>query len=484
MYARRPAVSVTRSSCAALIAVSLTALSLGALVSLSNGSQDVAYLIGGLGASLVVAALFLVPVGAFPGIVLLATLLIPTEVTLFPRVLQGAAIGVVPLVVWMFRTRRSVTVPGSLKVLASAFALWLVVSEVFAPVHTHHGWEWLATATIAVVFVAVTPPPLESYKFRRSFLNLATWLGLYAVLEGFLLHSNPLFGQLLGHTAWWTAQQHGVSYRATTLLGHPLVNGTVFSAAAVLAAADLMERQGSPRLAWTRLAVLAAAVLATHSRGAAIALAVGVTVVIIFGHGRTRSLASRRLVLLVSAVFGAALVISGLQARNESSQGRASAAVRVAVVSRASQTLRGLEPFGAGPGESDTYRTRHQLPGSEVALENSYAELAVSLGPAGALIVLVLLLLPVIVGLRNGLVVGEAAALLTILVGITGYNAIEGHPSMLVLIGLFIASILTARGKVVMRRTTRPVDHPKSRQCHGSLKRNGHDRYAYSKLAG
>jgi hypothetical protein len=348
-------------------------------------------------------------------------------------------------------------VPSRITALAVLFMFWLVLSEIAAPLHTRHGWEWLITAAVALVFVVVNTPQLDPRRFRSLFLIVATVIGSYAILEGFVFHHNLLFGAFFEHTSWWLSQQHSVSYRVTTILGHPLVNGTVFSAAAVLAASDIVERRIRSGVGWTRLAVLVGAVLATHSRGAAIALAVGIAAVIAFSNSRGHDQSTRRLTLLVSAIFGAVVIVSGLQARDESGQGQASATVRVAVVSRASQTVQKLEPFGAGPGESETYRTNNHLPGSEIPLENSYAELAVSLGPIGALLALALLLSVVISGLQIPLVVGEAAGLLTILVDIAGYNSIEGHRATLVLIGLFMMSILTAAHVVAIRRSKLPT---------------------------
>jgi hypothetical protein len=432
------------------LAAFLVALAIGMLIPVADSVHHLSLYIGGFVAATVVGVLFSVPTRLLPGITLLATLLVPTDVTLLPHVLQGAALGAVPLAVWIIRTPRSTRTPSFLRVLAFLLGVWLILSEIFAPLHTHRGSEWLVTVGIAVVFSIISAPTgLKSRDFRALFLAVATVLGVYALLEGFLLHHNLLFGSLLEHTIWWAGQQHGVSYRVTTLLGHPLINGTVFSAAAVLAASDLVQKPQRPRVSVARLMVLIGATAATHSRGAAIALAIGIVVVIAFSRGRGRGQGTRRLVLIISSTLGVALLISGLQARDESSQGQASALVRVTVIRRASETLHGLEPFGAGPGNSEDYRKVMQLPGSEIALENSYAELAVSLGPIGALLMVALLIAVVVFGLQNELVTGEAAAVLTILVDIGGFNAIEGHRPVLILIGLFAISIITAPRSVV-----------------------------------
>jgi hypothetical protein len=62
---------------------------------------------------------------------------------------------------------------------------------------------------------------------------------------------------------------------------------------------------------------------------------------------------------------------------------------------------------------------------------------------------LTLLITVVLLGIRSGHVTGEAAALLTILVGMAGYNAIEGDTPLLVLIALFVISVITGARSAV-----------------------------------
>ncbi len=428
-----------------LLAASLAALVAGLLIPLADSAGHLSLFIGGCGAAAGAGVLFAVPVRTLPGITLLVTLLVPSEATVLPHGLQGAALGLVPLTIWMARAPKSNQTPSVLRVLASLLGVWLVLSEVFAPLHTHRGWEWLITAVFAVSFSTISAPArFKAGDLRALFLTVATVLGMYALLEGFVLHYNPLFAAIFEHTSWWASQHHNVSYRVTTLLGHPLFNGLVFSAAAVLSASDLAQRSHRSRVALVRFMVLVGATDATHSRGAAIALAIGVVVVIAFSRGRGQGWELRRLALAISFLLGATILITGLEARDESRQGQASAQVRITVIKRASEALRDLGPFGAGPGESDAYRTARQLPGWQIDLENSYAELTVSLGPIGALLLVALLIAVVVYGLQNELVTGEAAALLTILIDIGGFNAIEGHKPTLILIALFLIAIITA----------------------------------------
>lgn len=435
---------------AALLALtaSLAAVATGMLITLADSNGDLGPLIGSCVAVAAVGALFAVPTRLLPSITLLITLLVPTEATFFPHLLQGATLGAVPLAVWIIRAPRLTQTPSVFRIQAYLLGVWLVLSEVFAHLRTHRGWEWLGVAIIALVLPFLrTPGDFDLRRFRAYFLTATTFLGVYALIEGFFLHSNPLFGGLFIHTVWWPRLHFNASYRVTTLLGHPLVNGTVFSAAAVLAASSIVKKHDTPLVALLRFGILTGAVLVTHSRGPAVALAIGVAVVIVFEGRQRQGYSIRRLVLVISAIAGLAFVAIGLEARDESRQGRTSAESRVDVIPHTIETLHHVGPFGAGPGESGSYRTSLNLPGSHVALENSYAQLAVSLGPIGLLIVLALLGSVIVAGLRVESMVGEAATLLTILVAIAGYNAIEEHRIVIILISLFVIAILTGIAK-------------------------------------
>jgi hypothetical protein len=426
-------------------AIACLGLAGGVLVAITTSDGSLPLFLGALVAAGVLAGLFLLPIRFLPAITLLVTLLVPTEASFFPHELQGAVLGIVPFAVWLFRAPSSPTPPTGLRLLASLLGVWLVVSAALAPLHTHKGLEWLVTVGLALVFAIVSAPMgLNARAFRALFINVASLLGLYAVVEGFVLHRNLLFGALFEHTSWWSSQHYNASYRVTTLLGHPLVNGLVFSAAAVLAASELTRSPRRPLLAWVQFGILVGATDATRSRSAAIALAVGVLTVLIFTKTRGPRRGHRRLSLLISIVAAGALLAYGLAARNESREGQQSAQVREALISRALEAVRSAGPFGAGPGESEAYRRSLRLPGWTVDLENSYAQLAVSLGYLGLLLMVALLFAVIVIGLHNSAVIGEAAALLTILVDIAGFNAIEGHPDVGLLIALLAIAVITA----------------------------------------
>jgi O-antigen ligase len=265
----------------------------------------------------------------------------------------------------------------------------------------------------------------------------------------------------------------------TTLFGHPLVNGLIFAMAGTVAAANFVERRGRPQIALCQFATIAGAVLATHSRGPAIALGGGVLVVVGFSRSRARGTGGRRFLIAAGAVCTAGIIVIGLQARNQSQTGQASAALRQAVVSEAFQAIKPLEPFGAGPGQAEQYRTAELLPGTGGngnyhPLENSYAELLVSIGPVGLLLFLTLIGLPTVRALRNPDTVGEGAALCAWLIAVAGFNAIEGFPAVLVLAALFISTFTPVdASELTFAGATRPrPDAATPSQTHQSKTRS------------
>jgi polysaccharide biosynthesis protein PslJ len=428
-----------------IAAMGLAALVVGGIVPLAEAHHALSYVLAGSAAICALGVLWVVPLHVLPALALLLALLVPTEASFLPHALQGAELGMLPIAVWLIRAPRVERRPTPAVALALLVGVWLLASEILAPLHTNRGWEWLLSGGVALVLVVLHPPRgLRAESLRELLLTLCALLGLYALLEGFVLHQNVLFHGLFEGTSWWPNRHNSASYRVSTLLGHPLVNGAVFAVAAVLAASELVRREQRTWMSFARFAVLVGAVLATHSRGAAIALAVGVAVVLLVQRGLGAGRAVRRLALLACAIVAGTVVFAGLQARNDSTQGQTSAATRVTVLSRASEALHRLGPFGAGPGQSDSYRRAGHLAGWRVALENSYAELAVSLGVGGALLVAALLLSLVLIGLRTHAAIGEGAALLTLLVDIAGFNAIEGQRIVLVLLALLAMAILTA----------------------------------------
>jgi hypothetical protein len=389
--------------------------------------------------------LLVAPARWLGALALVVTLVIPTNALPVPGFIQGLALGALPFAIWTLRGRR-MRVSAPSRVIALLLVFWLAASEVFAPIHTKRGIAWFVVALVVIALPALFGVVAAGARsLRRTFLFVTTGLGCYAIVEGFVLHANPLYGPLYAanqsfvHT--WTG------YRVETLMGHPLVNGTIFAAAVVLAANELFEVRNTFTRSAARFGVLAGALAATQSRGAAIAAVAGVMALVVFNRAAPR-LGARKLTLVLVGIALAAGLGTSLAARQSSAEGQSSAQIHLAVPAETARALEGASVFGAGPGQADAYRVARQLRGTGIALESGYAELAVSLGVAGALLFVALVLSSVAAGLRNRASVGEACALLTILIAVGGYNALEGHMGSLVIIGLFMASIAaTHRGE-------------------------------------
>lgn len=446
----RPATRLALDPAVALMATAavLAAILSGALASAlaAKGHAVAVAELTALGAY--VAILLAVPVRILPVIALLTTLVVPTSSSLLPASTQDAAIGVVPLAVWLARERPGPRRQTLSYLIGIGFVGWLAIGELAAPLHTRRGVEWLLVAGVAISGPCIRQPLLRDPDLvRKWFLRVATAAACYAVVEGFLLHRNIAFAFLFDGTSWWGPQHASISYRVTTIFGHPLVNGLVFAVAGTFAAAGFLRRRERPVLAVLRLALLVAAVLATHSRGPAVGLGVGIILVLLLVPSHGYGKGARRAVLCAGAILAGAVIVSGLQARNASIQGEQSVALRSTVVAEAFDAVRRVEPFGAGPGQSEAYRVSRGLPGTGPggayrALENSYAELLVSVGVFGLALFCAALLVPIVDALRSRRRAEETAALVALLTVIAGFNAIEGFPSVLVLISLLLISVM------------------------------------------
>jgi O-antigen ligase len=420
------------AACAAGIAVALTGYVVLALV-----------LAGAAG-----AALFLVPPRALPLITLLVFFAIPSEYLPLPGAIRHLPLAALPLAVWAFRERRSGPVPLSIAALAGSLVVWTTVAELLSPMPTRSGMAWWIAFLITPCLVVLASPRLDVERFVSWLLGLATVTGLYGLVETFVLHKNPLYDALYS-SASNPLTQVWESYRATTSLGHPLDNSTVFAVSAVVALDRSFTHREGKRLALFQVAVLLAAVAATKSRGAGVALAAGVVVVLARRWKASRPM-RKALVLVVVAVgsIGLAAVIG---ARNKSVEGQSSSQQRSTLLRDTREAAAGHGVFGVGPGESEQFRTDQGLSTvSDAGLENAYAEMAVSIGVPGLLLFVAMVSVLILMGLRRPETVGLGAGLFVFAVSVGGYNALESHPAGLALLALL------SQGIVVQARSRAP----------------------------
>jgi O-antigen ligase len=247
-----------------------------------------------------------------------------------------------------------------------------------------------------------------------------------------------LFQPLYSAATTW-GDQPWDTYRATTTLGHPEVNGLVFAAAAVLALSEWLKQTARSSLAITRLILLLGALVASGTRGAMVAFGVGAVTVVIATRLPQR-LQRRRLVGVLILVIVVGASVSAILARSATPEGRTSARGRLDVPAQTVAAMRDTSLLGAGPGQSERYRAS-KLFDTRYALESSYAGLAVSVGLVGLLLFLATVGVYVALGFRTFESSGEAAALLTILLAAATFNLVDSVPGMLILMSMFMLSI-------------------------------------------
>jgi hypothetical protein len=425
---------------ATTIALLFVAICLGASVGISkhDGVQLCAAVIASLGCALL-------PVRALPPIAIVLTLIIPVQI-------YTPAISMIPFVAWVVRAPRTRPRPV-IRTLALTLGLWSILSFAVAPLHTKLGNYWEITFLGAIVLpLTFSVPDVDMTKIRGFLINFSALLGAYAVVEKWALHSNPLYGSLLAHHSADPLVQKWSTYRATTLIGHPLINGTVFAFALVLAFDDFLTSPSGRRLHAVRLLCLAGGLIATVSRGPTIAAAVGLAMLLALSRRGDRQASLRKAIAVTGIIAIGAVGLPLLVERDESTKGTESLKQRSYLIQDTELTLRHSYVFGVGPGESGAYRTAKDLPRSSTPLESELAEILVELGIPGCLLVLLVMFAVIGVGLRNPATVGAACAMLTLLISLATFESMETRQNLMVLIGLASAFILSPNSGSVIRR--------------------------------
>lgn len=380
------------------------------------------------------------PVRWLPPLALVAALVLPYEVTRWP-------VALLPMTVWLMRAapvrhQSRVVRWGSL-----CLGVWILLAAAFATVESRSGIVWLVVALCSVVWPMVRGARLpDPSQLKRVFLNLTSALAGLAVVEKFLLESNPIYGSLYASGGDPLIKEH--TYRATTLLGHPLVNGAVFATAAVLAV-DAALTHNAGRWSLLRVLLLLSGLGATLSRGSTAAAVLGIGLLILMRRGRTTS-ALRKVAVSLVMVLAGVVFVGALVARNSSSEGQQSTVVRTKLIEETMRALRGHELLGVGPGEVENYRHQFGLlrfdarsqTTPDTALESTYAELLVGLGIPGLAFFLVVIVGAVVSALRSEFLVGPGCVLLTYALALGTFKT-EGHVQLLIVLGLLL-SLTTA----------------------------------------
>jgi hypothetical protein len=431
----------------ALLTLAVGALALAAAYAGARGHLVVT---AGVAAVPFLVGLLVVPTRSLPAIAILVLVLVPIGEAPSAAA-EHLPLATIPLFVWMLRVRRRPIVVIAIPALA--LLVWVVLSFMFAPIATRAGLLWTIGFAVSPCLLCLTGARLEDQRPLALLVAVMSVLGVYAGIEAFVVHGNPLMDPLY-RSATSPVRQVWGTYRATTILGHPLVNATFFAVAGVLAFDRYLA--GQSRYAGLQTCLLVLGEVATKSRAAMVALAAGMLMLMVLrlvqGASRRR-LAVAAAGLAVSLVVGAAVFI----ARNSTVEAQRSTNDRTAVVANAEQAIAGHVLLGVGPGESEAYRVAARLRGVASSanylldhpsqpppdLEDAFAEMAVSIGVPGLALFVLLLLAAAGVAFTHPETQAVGLAIGVFAVCIAGYNALEGHQQLLVLLGLLLAAVAT-----------------------------------------
>lgn len=386
----------------------------------------------------------------------LLTLLVPLNYFPVPPPVIGFVLGAPLFAIWLVKTpsaRSRPVVAG----LASILAGWMALSWLLAPMHTGRGMIWLGCAFLFVGCLARPPLSPSGETVRNVLVSVGGLLGTFAILEAFVLKSNPVYGSLFASNPYLQPMMDPGNYRATTLIGHPLLSGSFFAAVAVLAYEDLLRsRSASIWLAGVRFAAITGGLMATKARGAAIAAAVGILFVVLVDLRRRAPGNARRLLALGLLTVLVVATVGVLAGRYSSEQGQLSAQAREDAIPQAEAAMKLLGPTGAGPGQSEAFRVSAGLntrrDGYSLPIESSYAQFAVALGVIGLGLWVALVVAVIWTGVQRG-ALGEAGAILALSASVAIYNGFESHPNLFLLLGLLAAGFLRPKRQ---SRTARP----------------------------
>jgi hypothetical protein len=413
---------------AMFILVSIAALALGAAVSYQP--RSISEVCIGLFAF---GACSILPLDVLPIIAVLVCVIIPVQIYKVP-------IGIIPFATWVVRSPQQQT-STTIRFLGVALAGWLLLTELAAPFHLKSGVTWFVTMMFAVVAPVLLQKGRPAPSLRRFYVDLATVLAGYAVLEKFVLHSSPIYATFYAHDLSDPIRQVWSTYRATTLIGQPLVNAVVFGTAFVLSVDTYLSSSRPDKFAAVRCLMLVSGLAATVSRGPTLAAFIGVVVLLFARRGKGISISKRSIAIAI--VIGATIVAFPiLQAREESSEGRGSEEQRSHIVRETKLVLSGHYLLGVGPGQAEAARERANLRHSGLPLESMFAEVLVEIGIPGVALLFMFLLSIIGSGLRRQRSVGAASALLTMLIALCTYSSIEARQGMIILLGMLVVLTL------------------------------------------
>jgi hypothetical protein len=397
-------------------------------------------------ASVCLTALALTPLAFLPALSLILFALIPTQYLPLDTMNAAWSPSLIAVAVLTLRAAiagRSIAhgLHAAVVVAASAWVALATILSVNRGVSIAWGINFLALTMIPAMLLPTWPKAREHVE--KAWISLGGILGIYGVFEYFL-GANVVYDSLYQYGATQLQQTWNV-YRITTSLGHPLLNGTFFAISCLLGCGAILR--GGRR--WTIIATTASAtgLLLSASRGAAVALAVGITLLVGGALLKRKEIATDK--RAVGAIVAAAVLIgifaSGpLGDRAESGEAASSTITRLASISAGQQLAEHYLPLGAGPGLADTLKRQMTVGDPRRGIESSWLQVVISLGLPGTFLLAVMLLLPAMASWVAR--PGPAASLIAYVVAIASYNLIEATRPALLMVGLLLGLTIQNNG--------------------------------------
>lgn len=322
------------------------------------------------------------------------------------------------------------------------FSGWLCVSALLSQERTVSiGWliAFLSLALLPPLLAFVDPHGVSS--LRSAWIVMGGLLGTFAMIESFILQSNPIAGVLFAGSG--LSGDNWSVYRATTTLGHPLTNGMYFSISCGLALFEFTRGRSRWHLLAASLSLGGA--VASGSRGSVLAVLLTIVIALLPTRPALRPevrVAGRKVLLLLLLILGAGTAVVVLSARVASSEGSESSAFRVAEIPVALDAMRDGPPFGLGPGvASMSYEGLLRQIGGAGAFESYWLELGVAAGVGGLMLGISTMAAFLLWGSVNR-DWGGVAALAAWLVSASLTNAFEGGRAENLYLGLILAMVI------------------------------------------
>ncbi len=411
------------------------------------------------------------PLRYVPAALLTVAVLVPTKYLLPTETLAGTLspplVGGVVFAVRAWANARPGR-PSRFPVLVTGgLTAWLLVGSA-ASISRSTSIAWSLSFIVLVIGVSLALSHTHDAvdPLQKTWFALGLFVAAFAALETYVLHDNPVFRHVFEHpNNGRPILQEWSVYRATTTLGHPLVNGLFLATVLPVATARFL-RHRSLRAACA-VALLMLGLAATGSRGSIAAGVIGTCVVLAVRRaepGRIRSVSYLRVLAACGVGLALAVVAAStfLGDRSGSTEGAVSTEYRKQAFDTGTALVRAHAVAGSGPGtaiivarQAEGKVRQTELGG---ALENSWLELAVAIGPVG----LALVALLCSEALRRAIAIGSGAvagSLVAYVVAAAGFNFLESQRPLHLFLGLLVGCALSLHLDDIDGATPYPSAH-------------------------